>query len=229
MARTPKDDRWLDDLFHLDDEEVVLMVQGELHDEVLCEHLSACDDCRARVEEARALMPLEPFRRRGEPARVARLMNRLTAIGAVAPERARSARIRVSLAARGGLRVLETDTEIHIRRAVAMRGVDPVGEPPGVTFFRQIGPLEIEVHLVRVPGGHFHLVVGVSGAEQEGRVRVLLHRRHRELAAQPLDRGAVTFKSLRPAAYRLEIQDRGVSVGFVDVDVEANSEVEGSP
>lgn len=226
MARNKQ---WPDNLFHLDDEEVVLMAQGELNDRVLCEHLGACAACKARVDEALALMPLEPFRRHGEPSRVTRLMNRLTAIGAVSPELSRSARIRVALASRGGLRVLETDTEIRIRRSVAMRGADPVGEPPGVTFFRQIGPLEIEVHLVRVPGGTFHLVVGVACADQERRVRVLLHRRHRELAAQPLDRGAVTFKSLRPAAYRLEIQDRGVSVGFVDVDVEASDGAEGSP
>jgi hypothetical protein len=77
----------------------------------------------------------------------------------------------------------------------------------------------IELHLVRIPGGTFHLVVGIDGV-RDACMRVVLHKGHRELAAAPAPHGAVTFKSLKPARYRLEIQESGVARGFLDVDVE---------
>ena len=222
MAKLPIDA--LTEMLHLDDEEVVLVAGGEAVDPELSAHAEACGDCAERVIRARDLLQIEPFRR-ADPGRVRRLMDRLAAVGAIAPARSRSAYVRVSIVG-GDLHVRETDTEVRIQKAVATRATDPVGTTPGVTFYRQIGGVDVELHLVHIPGGTFHLVVGVGGGGELAEWRVVLHRRHRELAAHPAPHGAATFKSLRPDNYRLEIQDRGVALGFVEVDVEAQQSPE---
>ncbi len=239
MAKPPFDHDPLERLLHLDDEEIVLCVGARPGAEDLQAHAEACPACALRVERARGLLQIEPFQRRADPRRIARLMDRLTAVGAVPAASGRAAFVRVAFH-QGALRVLSTDTEVRIGRAVATRSVDPLGASPGATFFRQIGGAEVELHLVHIPGGvlhthggavdtpggAFHLVVGVNGKDSSAQWRVALHRQHRELAAQPAPHGTATFKSLRPAAYRLEIQDRGVTVGFVEIDVEAHDEPE---
>ncbi len=226
MARSPlhksESAEMIDALLHLDEEDVVLLAHDDPNcDPLLVEHVAHCSVCAERVEAARALLQIEPFRRRADPSRVSRLMDRLTAVGAIEPEQERSALIRVAFR-HGALHVLETDTEVRIARKVATRSVDPSGHAGGVTFFRQLGSLEVEVHLVRIPNGTFHLVVGLGGAADDGRFRAVLHRRHRELSTQHIDRGAATFKSLRPATYRLELRNNHASMGFIEVDVEAN-------
>jgi len=215
----------LESLLHLDEEELVIAAGEGVDAPLVVAHLDACEVCRGRVRDARDILQVEPFERRSSPENLRHLMDRLTAVGAIAPNPARSAFVRVAIVGEA-LHVLETDTQIRIGAAVATRSTDPVGASPGVTFFRRLAGVEIELHLVRVPGGTFHLVVGIDG-EGGAQWRVVLHRGHRELAVSPAPHGAVTFKSLKPARYRLEIQDRGVAQGFLDVDVEAQSGLEG--
>lgn len=206
------------DLLHLDEEEVVLIAAGEPVDPALEAHGSGCAACAERIVEARAILTVEPIARRSSSQRVARLMNRLAAAGAITPEPAQHARIRVAVEGNTVV-VLQTDTEVRIGPRLAVRGDGGV-EHPGVTFFRELGGLEVEVHLVRVPGGSFHLVVGLVGGSTD-RKRVVLHRGRRELAAEPARHGTATFKGLRAGEYRLEIQEDGAAVGFVTVEVEA--------
>jgi hypothetical protein len=208
--------RWAE-LVHLDEEDVVLIASGSSVDNEIQAHALGCDLCAGRVEDARAILTVEPLERRSSSRRVARVLNRLVAAGAVAPDPRRSARIRVALRGQTVM-VLETDTQVRIEPRVAVRGEGGL-DVPGVTFFRELGGCEVEVHIVHVPGGAFHLVVGLvgGGAEQ----RVVLHRGRRELAAEPVRYGAATFKDLKPGEYRVEIQESGVTVGFVTVDVES--------
>ncbi len=208
------------ELLHLDDEDIVLLASGELTAPEVSEHARHCDSCAQRVSDAQSILTVEPLVRRSSSRRVARLMNRLAAAGAIAPEPARHARIRVAVQGNTVV-VLQTDTEVRIGPRLAVRGDGGV-DLPGVTFFRELGGYDVEVHLVRVPGGSFHLVVGLVGGA-EGRQRVILHRGTRELAAEPARHGTATFKGLRPGEYRLEIQEEGVTVGFVTVEVEARA------
>lgn len=226
MARTPFDALdALEAMLHLDDEEVALLATAAQGCDEQARHAEECPRCARRVERARSLLQVEPFRRRAEPSRVSSLLDRLAAVGAVAPAPEQRALIRVAFADEA-LHVLQTDTEVRITPQVAVRGVDPVGAPRGVTFFRQLGAIPLEVHLVRVPGDTFHLVVGLGDEAPEGRFQIVLRRGHRELAVRPVVGAVATFKSLRPAAYRLELQDAGAPVGFVDVDVEASRPAE---
>lgn len=208
------------ELLHLDDEDVVLLAGGEPIDRDLAAHGATCAACALRVADARAILTVEPIARRSSSRRVARLMNRLAAAGAIAPEPARHAHVHVAVQGNTVV-VLHTDTEVRIRPQLAVRGEGSM-DLPGVTFFRELGRHEVEVHLVRVPGGAFHLVVGIVGGE--GRQRVLLHRGERELAAEPARHGTATFKGLRAGEYRLEIQEDGLTIGFVTVEVEARSD-----
>jgi hypothetical protein len=218
----PRADR-IAELLHLDDEDVVLLAGGEATEPELVAHLLACHACTDRVAEARSILTVEPLARRSSSRRVARLMNRLAAAGAIAPEPARHARIHVAVQGNTVV-IVQTDTEVRIGPRMAVRGDGGV-DLPGVTFFRELGGHEVEVHLVRVPGGNFHLVVGLVGGN-EGRQRVILHRGTRELAAEPARHGTATFKGLRPGEYRLEIQEEGLTIGFVTVEVEARASEE---
>jgi hypothetical protein len=224
MARKPEHDRALLDLLHLEEEEIALLATGDTGDTWMLAHAATCPRCAERLEAARDVMSLEPFSRRAEPGRLRSLMQRLTEAGALPP--ATPPRAFVRLAFEGSaVCVLETDTQVRIAAAVATRQAQGGAAPSGVTFFRNLGELEVELHLVRVPGDSFHLVVSVQGGDPE-ELRVALRRGRRELATMPVPSGAATFKNLRPGApYAVDVQRRATLLGSIDLEVQAPREV----
>lgn len=223
MASTPEHKALLD-ILHLDEEEIALLATGASHDAFLLEHAQRCDLCAERLEAARDVMALEPFSRRAQPGRLQALMERLTEAGAVPPPPAQRAFVRLAFEG-SAVCVLETDTQVRISSAVATRQSQGSAAPSGVTFFRKLGELEVELHLVRVPGDSFHLVVSVLDEAPED-LRVALRRGRRELATLPVPSGAATFKNLRPGApYAVDIQRRALLLGSIDLEVQPSGEV----
>ena len=211
----------VDELLHLDEEDIALAAEGE-RDADVEEHLEVCEACRAQVAQARDLFRVEPLRTARDAAREDALLQRLVRAGALPDAPPEAGVLRVILED-GSVRVLETNTEVRIQRQVATRGAVDGESTPGVAFFRQLGDVEVEVHLVKLPTGRFHLVVGAVSAVPERSFRVVLHRGSRQLALEPAPLGTVTFKNLRPGQYWIEVQDRSVALGRIELDVEARS------
>ena len=216
----------LTELMHLDEEDIALAAEGTVTANIL-EHLESCEECQERVSMAKALFCVEPLRSARSRKREEELLELLTDSGALPPASSKLGLLRVVLED-GSVRVLETNAEVRIqRRAVATRRLDAEGESSSVAFFRRFGDVEMEIHLVRVPTGRFHLVVGLMGGGESSHLRVGLHCRGRQLGLEPARLGAVTFKNLRPGSYRVEVQERGVSLGQMEVDVEGRYSSEG--
>ncbi|MEL6181307.1 MAG: hypothetical protein AAFS10_20285 [Myxococcota bacterium] len=213
----------VDDLLHLDEEDIALAAEGE-QDPAVSEHLATCAICRERVAQARDLFRVEPLRVARDSDREDALLQRLTAVGAI-PEAAPEVGLLRVILEDGSVRVLQTNTEIRIQRRVATRSVtEGESEPnPGVAFFRRLGDVEIEVHLIKLPTGRFHLVVGAVSEDPTRALRVALHRGPRQLALEPAQLGTVTFKNLRPDRYWLAIHDRNAQLGRIELDVEARA------
>lgn len=217
------------ELLHLDDEDVALLAEGAPLDAALREHARVCADCAERVQVARAILCIEPLHGQADPGRVASLLARLEGAGALAPapsERAapQAAGFIAVVLDDQRLRVVRTNTEVRIpERAVATRSSSP-NDTPGVAFFRAFEDLQVEVHLVRVPDGRFHLVVGLVSPDADAQWRIGLHRGRRQLQVELAPHNTATFKSLRPASYRLEIHDRGACRGVVEVHVHTDGE-----
>ncbi len=224
----------LHDLIHLEEEELIMAVHGEALPDALQHHLDHCQLCQRRLEDARDALAVEPLHRDVDPFRRDRLMDVLTQAGVVEPASARQGRVHLVFEG-SAVRILETDAQVHIGPSMATRhagdGREPM--PAGVTFFRQLGRVGVELHLVRVAHGNFHLVVGVADAEQQEGLRIVLRRGSRELAAEPVPTGTTTFKDLSPSRgpYALELQRHGLRIGTIDLDVSVkrthDDEVEG--
>lgn len=223
MTKTRKDRSWdaLHSLLHLDEEEIALLASGERLSPEVMEHAAECSWCAEQVEMASAMFRVEPLQRAPDPRRVGRLMDRLESLGAVGPAEPQRGRLRVAFEG-SAVVVLDTDIQMRIPAAMATRRSEVEEEPPSVTFFRKLGGVELELHLIRVPRGNFHLVVGVCGEGGVDGVRVILHRGRRELGSEPVHRGTATFKNLRTGSYCVEIQNHGAKIGMVDLEVEGN-------
>lgn len=216
------------ELLHLDDEDVALLAEGAPLDAALREHARACASCAERVHVARSILCIEPLHGQADAGRVASLLARLEETGALAPaptkHDAPSAGFIAVVLDDQSLRVVKTNTEIRIlERAVATRSSSP-NAMPGVAFFREFEDLQVEVHLVRVADGRFHLVVGLVSPDTDAQWRIGLHRGRRQLQVELAPHNTATFKSLRPASYRLAIHDRGVCRGVVEVHVHTDQD-----
>lgn len=209
------------DLIHLDEEEVALTASG-LAEPMWAAHVQTCARCRAQVELAASLLCVRPMEQRADPGRARALMDRLVSVGAVRGGE-REAHIRVALT-HDTFCVVNTNTEVRIQRAMATRRLEAEHEPAGVAFFRRLGSVEVEVHLLRMAREAFHLVVTLGGILPSPDWRVALFRGERELASEPATQGTVTFKSLRPADYRIEVLDGARALGTVQISVERRQE-----
>jgi hypothetical protein len=209
---------------HLEDEDIVLLAVSGPTDESARAHAAACSRCAERVRVAATVLNIEPMSRRADAARVVTLLDRLTAVGALALEQGRGATIRVALR-EGQISVLHTDAEVRIRQAVATRSANIEANLPEVAFFRQLGDLDVEVHLVRTERGRFHLVLGTSSIPQDGtELRFALHRGDRQLSVEPAPHGTASFKALRAGRYRLELRTKLAAIGVIEIEVEARDE-----
>lgn len=218
-----REDHRLLELIHLDEEELALLAGGRAAEPEAAAHLDACACCAERLELAQTVLRVQPLHAQADPRRRDALLRRLAQEGAFAPGPGEGAWLRLALDA-DAIRVLQTNTEVRISRAVATRGAElhaPPEAPGAVAFFRRMGSVSVEVQLVRAAQGRFHLMVGLSEGEPAAGWRVALHRGPRELASEPAPGGSATFKNLRPDAYRLVVLDGIVPVGMVDVDVES--------
>lgn len=225
MTRTPRRPAQdtLSALLHLEDEEIALLAAGESPGAALQAHAARCADCQERISAARDALGLEPFQRRADEGRLQALLARLTEVGAIPPAAPERAFIHLCLDG-AAVRVLETDTQIHIGAAVHTRRADGEGSQ-AVTFFRRLGGVEVELHLVRAPEQGFHLVVSVAGATDD--LRIVLRRGRRELAMVPIPSGVATLKNLRPgASYVVDVQRRGLLLGSIDLEVASPQEVQ---
>jgi len=209
--------RLAEDLLHLDEEDIALRALGHALPQADA-HLAECAVCRARVEVAVGLMRVQPLQHQADPARSRALMDRLASVGALRAGE-REAYIRVALE-HNAFCVMNTNTEVRIQRAMATRRLEAESDSAGVAFFRRLGAVEIEVHLLHRVGGTFHLVVGLGGQTPNPGWRVALFRGDRELACEPAPQATATFKSLRPADYRIEVLDGPRTVGTVQISVE---------
>ncbi len=208
------------ELLHLDEEELVLLASGALEDAEASSHAASCGRCRERLEAATAALRVQPLHTQADPRRREALLRRLEAEGALSAPGGAQAWIELALD-EAAIRVLRTNAEVRIQRAVATRsGEAAEAGSEGVAFFRRLGGVGVEVHLLRAAPGRFHLIVGMVEGEATAGWRVSLHRGARELASEPAPGGSATFKNLRPDAYRLVILDGSIPMGMVDVDVE---------
>lgn len=100
--------------------------------------------------------------------------------------------------------------------------------PPGVVFLKhRVGSENIEIELEKVTGACCDLTVGVRNAEQEEGYRefsVSLYDAARELVASRIARqGNVTFQSLEPGTYTLQIEQADTIL----VEIALNLETDG--
>lgn len=221
MTREDRQHR-VDEDGHLSEEDIVQSVSRQPVTDGVRRHAAECELCAERLAAAVSVLGIEPIDRAAAAGRVAAILDRLTAVGAISAGPARGATIRVALT-EGGLTVLDTDTEVRITRAVATRSTASIADLPGVAFFRRLGPIKVEIHLARTEGERFHLIVGL--ASDDGVVddaRLVLHRGPRRLETQPAPSGAASFKNLRIGQYRLEVSRETHTVGFVSIEVEAD-------
>jgi hypothetical protein len=213
MLPSPRD---LSDLLHLSDEDVVLAAtQDPTLDEATRRHAARCAACERRVTLAREVLPLEPFQRTASAARVARTLDALMRAGAIPAPPSSRGFVRVAFEG-SAVCILDTDARVKVAPALAVRGAS-AERPAAVTFQRKLGGVELELHLVRGVHEQFHLSVGAVAHDPD--LRVALRRGERELGAAPLGEVGTTFRHLRPASYRLDLQRRGAFLGSLDVDV----------
>ncbi len=219
------------DSVHLDEDEIVRL--GSQPEDSAAwssasSHLNTCRLCRAKVRVAQRLLRsdgISPIAASSD--RASRLLPIIQS--AVSAESA-PARLEVVLGTNSSLRVRGHDIEMRYtreaRRAVRRTGDAQTGQP--VSFRRSFGPVDVRLELSREAGSSppaFTLTVFVNPSDNE-RLSAELVLGDRTIASYPLKGGQTRFSDLQLGAYGLQINDRQVCVGKIQLGVSAD---EGAP
>lgn len=216
---------------HLDEDEIIQLSsrpESGARSSGASEHLDSCGLCRAKVHVAQRLLRSDGI----SPISVssARADRLLPLIQSAVSAESEPARLEVVLGKNASLRVRGHDIEMRYsreNRQAVRRGADVQTVQP-ISFRRSFGPVDVRLELSREPGSSppaFTLTVFVTPSADE-RLSAELLLGDRTIASYPLRGGQTRFSDLQLGAYGLQINDRQVCVGKVQLGVSSD---EGAP